>query len=205
MRKVKENFKVFLITAAIGVCIAVPIYSYAIDYTTSGNNSATDLGYTAGGNTVKKTYSTGGGIKKDIRTPEEALEIAPSSDEVIAEHYAAQNPNNKNTDNAFIDKEKTKVCTSEDRARLVELNKTLDDYSSLMEDSYNSALKLNDMNENSVTSSMISDASENALKAKKLITKSGFTKDFALYKKCNEELPDSQFLPVPKEVMTMFE
>ena len=44
MGKMKNKLKIALIAFTVAGFAAIPLYSYAIDYTTSGNSNTTDLG-----------------------------------------------------------------------------------------------------------------------------------------------------------------
>lgn len=204
MNKAKIKFKVLIIAAAIVGFASIPLYSYAIDYTTSDDNSsATDLGYTAGKALEKEAYSTGAGLVKDIKKPEGTPDFDDSPEEIISKYGSVLTPS-PSSDTEKEDDDDKEECTNDDKARLEEMNATLAEYSSVTKTAYNGAMKLADKSLSSISKSDISDVSDDALKAKGLVSADDFVKDFRLYKKCKTPLPDEEFLPIPKEVLSMF-
>lgn len=208
MRKYYKVIRYSLIITALVGCIAVPLYSYAIDYTSSNDKPEQNTPYTSG-EMVDKTIKLGGGLKKTVRVPKTVGEPAPANETGAPTDTAAAAAGTTDAGTASAsqymnEEEEREECTPADRLRIGDMDKTLKKYASLTESAYNAAKSLDKGGLENAAKSDIADAQRSFFKANGLLDKN-FMKDFNLYKKCDTLPPESDFLPLPRSALELFE
>lgn len=207
MKLKSKKLKNGLLLIAVTTIIAAPLYSYAIDYTATGDSSSSSIDYTAGGGNTRnnKTYSSGGGLKKVIELPQEdsAEPQNPAQDlsqpETDTQNAALSAPA---TNQTYVEDE-TEICTDEDRAILEETDKKTLEYSKHAEAAYTLALAMNNKSETSLNAGDVTDFRDSVENNKVLSLGPDFSDNIKLYQKCNQSPPLTAFAPAPIQIMNI--
>lgn len=205
MKLKSKKLKNGLLLAAVVTIISAPLYSYAIDYTATGDSSGSSIDYTAGGGKTSdnKTYSSGGGLEKVIKLPEDSPSTQKTTsnstqpDEGTATS-ALQSPS-KNE----IEEDEAEICTDEDRATLKETDEKILVHSKNAEAAYNVALNLYKQEKTSLDASDIADFRSDVENNNALFMGEDFGDNIALYKKCNQSPPLTAFAPAPIQIINI--
>lgn len=200
----KNSSKVAIIGLVVALG-AIPLYSYAIDYTSSGDKTQNDSGYTAGGSDFKKDNLYKGGLKKNIREPaaNNAQNVTPPdvsgvTDAAIAHTNAVE----EGTESSALAYQEEERCTDEDRAQALSIEKKFKDLDKIIEENKKIGAELNGMSENSMTQSKWNNFNRALENNAKKIDTANLAQYMKLSKNCDLPVPDSQILAPLRAAMT---
>lgn len=194
----KNSGRVIIVGLVLGLG-AIPLYSYAIDYTSSGSQSQGNSGYTAGSSDFEESELYKSGLKKNIReqAENEAQNAVPPdvsgvTDDAIA-HANAVEQGTSSQDNSR-EEEQEPQCTDDDRKQALALEAKFKELDAIIEENKRLGAEINGLSETSITQSKLNTFNRALTRNAKKLEDANIGEYAKLYKNCDFAMSDAQVL-----------